>query len=133
MARILIATEDAALYAVLSAECGGEGHETLWAASGFEALQMTQSEGPDLVFLDLPLAVFTGTEVCSMLREDPTVPKSLPVYLVTDDDLNPHLILRCGATGIFPKTHAANELRELLSVKLLYSDRLALERDALQG
>ena len=132
MATILIATDDAALYTILSAECAGEGHETIWAANGHEALELALAHGPDLVCLDLPLAIFTGVEACTMLREDPTVPASLPIYLLTDDEVSPHVVQRCGATGIFPKTHAAADVRELLAEELQHVDRLALERDSLR-
>lgn len=133
MARVLIATEDATLQAVLAAECAGEGHDTLWALNGQEALELGTGSGPDLVFLDPVLAVFSGVEACGMLREDPEVPGGLPIFLLTDDDVNPHTLARCGATGVFPKTHAAAELRELLADQLQHADRLAREREGLQG
>ena len=132
MPSILIATDDTALYTVLSAECAGEGHATLWAANGHEAVELTLAHAPDLIFLDIALAIFNGIEACAMLREDPGVPGSLAIYLLTDDEVNPNTLLRCGATGIFPKTHAGSELRELLAQELQHADRLSRAWDALR-
>lgn len=131
MAQVLIATEDAALYYVLSAECEGEGHTALWAAQGHEAYQMALTEAPDLVFLDVALAYFNGYELCEMLRADPHVPGGLPIFLLADDYLNPQVLSRIRATGMFSKTHSAHEIRELLAEHLQHVDRLERERAVL--
>lgn len=132
MPSILIATEDAALYEVFAAECMGEGHSVAWAVDGYEAQHSALTSGPDLVLLDPQLRIFNGFEACEALRADPQVPSRLPIFLLSDDEVNPHLLLRIRATGVFPKTHAAHELRELLSAQLMHHDRLEREREALQ-
>lgn len=132
MAHILIATEDSHLHRILAAECEGEGHTTAWAAHGEDARQMALAEGPDLVFAELHLAIFSGLELCELLRADPTMPSGLPFVLVTDDEVNPRHLVRCGVTDVFPATHALHELRELLAEQLQHSDRVAAEREGRQ-
>jgi len=85
----------------------------------------------DLALLDTRLATFSGFEVCEMLRADPGVPHELPIFLLSDDEVNPHVRLHIGATGVFPKTHGAHELQELLSSHLMHADRLEAHRQAL--
>lgn len=132
MAHILIATEDATLHQVLASECAGEGHSSTWAADGYEASETALREDIDLALLDMKLAIYTGLELCEMLREDPAIPKSLPIFLVSDDDITPHVLLRARATGVFPKTHGAHDVRELLARHLEHADRIAAEREALR-
>jgi len=132
MAHILIATEDAHVHRILSAECEGEGHTTEWAVHGEEARQATLDHGPDLVFTDLNLSVFNGFELSEILRADPQIPAGLPVILMTDDEVNPRQVLRCGITEVFPTTHGVHELRELLAGALLHSERVAADRAARQ-
>lgn len=115
MARsVLIATEDSGLYAVLSAEIEALGFEVHWATDGHDALEIALGESPCVVFTDVTLAVFNGMELCEHLRADPLVPRELPIYLLSDDALEPHALERVGVTGVFPKTHGGDALRELV-------------------
>ena len=131
MALVLIATDDFTLYRILAAECEGEGHEARWAAEGFEASQMALNDGVDLALLDTRLATYNGFELCEMLRADPQIPHELPIFLLTDDEVNPRLVQRIQATDVFPKTHGAHEIRELLSRYLIDADLLERQREAL--
>ena len=115
MATVLFASNDAELHALFEAEISGEGHEVVWAVDGQEACELALDRSPDMAFLDMRLDVFSGPEACNMLREDPEVPDAMPIYLLTDDDLDPHTIEKVRATGLFPKTHGAFALRELLA------------------
>lgn len=115
MAKILLATTDTGLQDVFSAETEGEGHELLIVMDGQEAFEAGLDGEADLVFLDVNLPVFNGLEICSMLREDPTVPRELPIYLLTNDDQNAYSLEKAGVTGTFSKTHEAWQLRELLA------------------
>jgi len=115
MAKILLATDDAELYAILSAEIEGEGHSCLWAVNGQDAYETATQEQPDAVLLDVALDIFDGFECCAMLREDPDIPKELPILLLSDDALNPKLLERVLASRHFSKTHITHELIDLLA------------------
>ena len=123
MAKILLATDDAELYTILSAEIEGEGHVCLWTVEGQEAYEIALNEQPDAVLLDVALDIFDGFECCTMLREDPDIPKELPILLLSDDSINPKLLERVHASGHFPKTHVAHELVGVL-VDLLPPDSM---------
>jgi CheY-like chemotaxis protein len=115
MGKILLATADMAALDILSAEIGGLGHDVLHAVDGYEAVQAALSDQPDLVFLDIPLAVYNGFETAGMLRADPEIPAELPVFLLTDEDVDVRKREKAGIAGVFPKTHLETDLRELLS------------------
>ena len=114
MAKILLATGDAALHAVFEAELEGGGHEVIWAADGQEACALALAESPDLVLLEPNLPVFSGVETCVLLREDPEIPRYLPIMLVTDEEVNPHTVDKARVTEVFPKTHHVSELLDLV-------------------
>jgi len=111
---VLIATEDSGAYAVLSAEVEALGFDALWATDGHDAYELVLAEEPCVVFADNVLAVFTGLELAARLREDPEVPRELPIYLLSDDALEPHVLERSGLTGVFPKSHSGDTLREMI-------------------
>ena len=114
MSKVLVATADGGYLSVLEAEIEAEGHTVLWASDGQQAHEMTLSEAPELVLLDLSLPVFNGLETAEALRADPEVPADLPIILATDEDLHPHILERSGVTLHMPKSHAAQELRDVL-------------------
>lgn len=115
MANILLATSDADLQSIIEAEVTALGYDLVWATDGLGAYDEALSAAPMLVLLDRRLEVFDGLEVCRRLREDPEVPDHLPVFLLTDEDLDPHTIEKARLTGIFPKTHGALETADLLA------------------
>lgn len=122
MATILLATGDTGLYDVFSAEIGGEGHSVLWAVTGKEAYDLALVEKPDMVFLDVYLAVFDGLETCSLMRSDPELPANLPIVLLSDDEISAKQVGKARVTACFPKTHQVHELRDLL-VRCLFPAR----------
>lgn len=47
-----------------------EGIELLMARNGKEALEIIQTEKPQLVFLDVMMPLMSGLEVCRMIKQD---------------------------------------------------------------
>ena len=115
MATILIATMDSTDYITLSAEIEGEGHDVLWASDGQEAIELTLAHRPAVAFIDTNLTLFNGFEVAEILRGDPDVPRDMPLLLFTDEAIDPHRFDAVGFTEHFPKTHAYQAVREILS------------------
>jgi CheY-like chemotaxis protein len=114
MASVLIATDDAALAHILWSEIEGMGFEALWEVAGHTAFDTAIAHQPSVVLLDVNLPVHTGLELAALLRADPDLPRGLPVFLLTDDAVEPHTLERNGVTDVFPKTHDAAMLRELV-------------------
>ena len=114
MAKILIADDDYASVELMTVVLEAEGHEVLNASNGHDAYDLTLSEKPDLVFLDVMMPIFNGLEACQMIREDPQIPKELPVVFLTSTELDSRQIASVGANTILPKTHMITELRDLL-------------------
>src|SRR5688572_19274072 len=115
MANVVLATPDARAYDSFAPEIEGEGHTVFWAVDGKEAYDLALEHSPALVMLETSLSIFDGYETCKLLRDDPEVAREVAIYLISDDDLNVHKVAKCGATGVFPKTHQYHEIRELLT------------------
>ncbi len=66
---VLIVDDEPGILATLSDILGDEGYRTRTTTSGREALEIYQSERPDLVFLDIWLADRDGLETLQALKE----------------------------------------------------------------
>src|SRR5215831_7646229 len=79
-ARILVVDDEPAIRDTLRMTLEYDGHEVLLAASGQEALAVTERESPDLVFLDIKMPGLDGLEVLSRLR---ALNEALPVVIIS--------------------------------------------------
>ncbi len=80
MSRILIADDDEGIRSALASALEKEGHETLVAASGEEALGLLRNGLTDLLLLDLRMPGLSGLETLERARAE--CPE-LPVILMT--------------------------------------------------
>ena len=83
--KLLIADDDASLRLLVSATLSSEDYEILQAATGTEALQITQSERPRLVLLDVRMPGLDGIEVCRRIKADPELQATWVVMLTAED------------------------------------------------
>ena len=118
MAKVLIAGEPGEPLDVLDAELSGQGHDVLVAVTGQQAYESAMREKPEAVIVAARMPVFDGLTVCRMLRDDPGVPKDLPVFLLTGAEVDAKTLERAGVTEAINTRHEASELRELLAQHL---------------
>ena len=114
MLSVVVATDDLRIWETFAAEIEGAGCQAHWAADGLEALQRVASQSAHLIFLDLGITVVSAWDCCETLRGDPEVAADLAIYILTDDEVNPHTRDHKGATGIMAKTPAAGEIGDIL-------------------
>jgi DNA-binding response OmpR family regulator len=74
IARILLIDDDTTLTGILAAALGDEGWTVTSARNGVEGLRRFDSEGADLIVLDVLMPEMDGLEVCRRLRRKSTVP-----------------------------------------------------------
>lgn len=82
MARILLVDDDPATLDVLDFSLTLQGHETLRAVDGAEAVDVARREVPDVVVLDWMMPVMNGILAARTLRDDPTT-TDIPVLMLT--------------------------------------------------
>lgn len=114
MAKILLAGEDLMALGSMEATLEAEDYEVITVTDGLEAHETTLAEEPDLVFLEVSMPIFNGLETCEMIREDPGIPKELPVILLATDDVDIRKMERTGVTDLLPKDHMSVDLRDLV-------------------
>jgi two-component system response regulator (stage 0 sporulation protein F) len=78
--KILIVDDQLGIRLLLSEVFRKEGYETLQAASGKEALEILQSNEPDLVLLDMKIPGMDGLEILRRIRQ---ISSSLKVIMMT--------------------------------------------------
>jgi DNA-binding response OmpR family regulator len=69
--KILVADDEPNIVAALEFLLQRNGFEVTVARNGEEALQLVESQSPDLVLLDVMMPVRSGYEVCRRIRERP--------------------------------------------------------------
>lgn len=65
------------LYEILGSE-----HDVIFAGDGNDALELSVSESPDLILLDIIMPGIDGYEVCRRLKSDPRT-RAIPVIFIT--------------------------------------------------
>ena len=82
MAKILIVEDNPKNRDMLSRRLIKRGYEIVMAEDGQEGIDMTTSETPDLILLDMSLPVIDGWGVAQQLKGDDTT-KDIPIIALT--------------------------------------------------
>jgi DNA-binding NtrC family response regulator len=82
---ILLVDDEDTIRLFLEKTLRDEGYEALTAATGAEALELTRSELPDLVLLDLKLPDISGLDVLKQIKEE--VPEVCVIMLTAFGDI----------------------------------------------
>ena len=109
--KILIVEDEADLVRTLDYNFRQAGFTVFTATRGRDALQMANSQMPDLVLLDLMLPDIEGTEVCRRLRAEPKT-KSIPIMMLTakGDEVDRVVGFEIGADDYVTKPFSVREL-----------------------
>ncbi len=108
MARILICDDERDIVAALKIYLEAEGHETLCAFNGQEALELLRENDIQLVLMDIMMPVLDGVSAMAQLRQWSNV----PVILLTakGEDTDKVLGLNVGADDYITKPFNPVEL-----------------------
>lgn len=80
--KILVVDDEEDILELLKFNLLREGYQVCGALTGEEALRLAQSEGPDLIVLDLMLPGIDGLEVARKLKDDPKT-KQISIIMLT--------------------------------------------------
>jgi len=108
MEKILIVEDDQHMAKLLENELSHEGYETVHAKDGRKALELAESEKPDLILLDVMLPELNGFEVLRRLRKTSEVPVILET--ARDDSIDKVNGLNSGADDYIAKPFDIEEL-----------------------
>jgi two-component system response regulator RegX3 len=108
VSRILVVEDEESYSDPLSYLLRREGYDVVVAATGPAALAQFDSNGADLVLLDLMLPGLSGVDVCRRLRQR----SSVPVIMLTakDSEIDKVVGLEIGADDYVTKPYSSREL-----------------------
>lgn len=124
--KILIVEDEKALRETLAYNLSNEGYAVEVCANGLEAVTRVQSEGFDLILLDIMLPGLNGFEVCKKIR----LIHNTPILMLTarDDEIDRVVGLEVGADDYMGKPFSLRELIARVKAMLRRSQFTANER-----
>jgi class 3 adenylate cyclase len=125
--KILAVDDNKQNLLVLTKALTAANYEVITASDGPRALDLVQSDSPDLILLDVVMPGMSGYEVCEKIRADEASGR-LPIVMLTALHEVSHRIrgIEAGADDFLSKPFNREELltrvRSLLRIKTLYDD-----------
>ena len=80
--KILVVDDEEQIRDVLSDFLTKKGYEVVSASNGEEALELTETEKPHVILLDVKMPGIDGIETCRRLKEDEKT-RSIPIVMIT--------------------------------------------------
>ena len=85
--KILVVDDEALLVKGIRFNLKSDGYEVITGSNGQEAVELTKSESPDLVVLDVMMPIMDGLTACGKIREFSDVPIILLTAKADDMDM----------------------------------------------
>ncbi|MGE5280079.1 MAG: response regulator [Deltaproteobacteria bacterium] len=80
--KILIVDDEPDVLMLLGERLSKAGYNVIKAAGGQEAIELAQSDSPDLIVLDIAMPGMDGSEVANTLRAQPAT-QGIPIIFLT--------------------------------------------------
>ena len=81
MAKIVIAEDEPDIRDLIAFTLRFAGYEVITGSNGEEGYQLTKSERPDLVMLDVRMPKLTGYEACKRIKSEPELAATPVIFL----------------------------------------------------
>ncbi|KKK71210.1 hypothetical protein LCGC14_2916210 [marine sediment metagenome] len=109
--RIFVVDDEAHIRHIVSMKLANAGYDIVTAEDGEEALELCQSEKPDLIITDYQMPYVTGLEMCHKLRAQSET-RDIPVLMLTarDFDIEPQEMAAAGISDVLSKPFSPREV-----------------------
>jgi CheY-like chemotaxis protein len=100
--KALLVDDESDFRELMSFWMKSKGYEVIEASNGQEAVNLTRSENPDIIFMDLNMPVMDGTDALKKIRE---FNKTVPVIIISAyvEDRRAKEAMKAGISGVFYK------------------------------
>lgn len=118
--RVLVVDDHPALVTLLRHKLIQKGYEVLTAQNGEDALELAQTEYPDIILSDVDMPVMNGFELCEAVKKDSRLNK-IPIILITSMVTTDYIMrgIEAGADNYLTKPYddetLYSKIEELLS------------------
>ena len=110
--KIMIVDDEMATLLPLKRSLEAEGYRVLEAYDGYQAIEKSKTEMPELIVLDLMLPGIDGFEVCAQLKKNKLTGKIPVIMLTARDEIHDKVEgLEMGADDYVTKPFNLNELK----------------------
>jgi two-component system, OmpR family, response regulator RegX3 len=108
MTKVLVVEDEQSLREPLVFMLEKEGYQVIEADNGELALAKFESEGPDIILLDLMIPKLDGNQVCKQIR----LSSNIPIIMLTakDSEVDKVVGLEIGADDYVTKPYSTREL-----------------------
>jgi len=129
LSKILVVDDETYIVELVKFNLEKEGFQVIVAYDGLSAMELVESELPDLIILDIMLPKMDGLEVCQALKQDNNY-HSIPIIMLTAraEEIDTVLGLELGADDYIKKPFSPRELvarvkARFRAIKILASDQ----------
>jgi len=109
--RIVVADDEAHILHVVSMKLSNAGYDVQTAEDGEEALELCQTDPPDMLITDYQMPYMSGVELCKALRQSEST-KNIPAMMLTARgfDVEPTEMIEAGISAVLAKPFSPREV-----------------------
>ena len=109
--RIVVADDETHILHVVSMKLSNAGYDVQTAEDGEEALELCQTDPPDMLITDYQMPYMSGVELCKALRQSEST-KDIPAMMLTARgfDIEPPEMIEAGISAVLAKPFSPREV-----------------------
>ena len=113
--KVLVVDDEKFVRELIKIKLGRSGLVVFEAANGLEAIEIAQTQKPDMILLDVMMPKMNGFEACEKLKTNPTTAR-IPIVMLTarGEPANHEKGISLGATDYMSKPFSPQKLAELV-------------------
>lgn len=114
MAKIVVVGDDATCIAIATAVIESILHEAVHVEDPLDVVEQIVATDARLVILDEHFAEFDAFQIAEMIRQDPEVPRELPIVLMACDTPNLRRLYQAGVTDYMLKESSSVMIQDMV-------------------